>query len=138
MNRFRNISRIMDCVTCDKCRLWGKLQILGLGTAIKVLLTSEEDLARRPLSRQELVALINVLHQFCKSVKFAAAELSRDPNEKVSDDAALTALLEIVRPAGGRESLWAGVAALSTCLVATVYLLSKRRRRLTKGAIEED
>ena len=28
----------MDCVTCDKCRVWGKLQILGIGTAIKILL----------------------------------------------------------------------------------------------------
>lgn len=27
---FRNISRIMDCVGCDKCRLWGKLQVLRL------------------------------------------------------------------------------------------------------------
>lgn len=24
---FRNISQIMDCVGCDKCRLWGKLQV---------------------------------------------------------------------------------------------------------------
>lgn len=28
----------MDCVTCEKCRVWGKLQILGIGTAIKILL----------------------------------------------------------------------------------------------------
>jgi len=28
----------MDCVTCEKCRVWGKLQILGFGTAIKILL----------------------------------------------------------------------------------------------------
>mmetsp|Transcript_54406 Transcript_54406/g.107996 ORF Transcript_54406/g.107996 Transcript_54406/m.107996 type:complete len:604 (+) Transcript_54406:214-2025(+) len=25
--RFRNISRIMDCVGCERCRLWGKLQV---------------------------------------------------------------------------------------------------------------
>lgn len=25
--KFRNISRIMDCVGCDKCRLWGKVQV---------------------------------------------------------------------------------------------------------------
>lgn len=25
--RFLNISRIMDCVGCDKCRMWGKLQV---------------------------------------------------------------------------------------------------------------
>uniref|UniRef100_A0A915ELE8 Uncharacterized protein n=1 Tax=Ditylenchus dipsaci TaxID=166011 RepID=A0A915ELE8_9BILA len=27
----------MDCVGCDKCRLWGKLQIHGMGTALKIL-----------------------------------------------------------------------------------------------------
>lgn len=25
--KFMNISKIMDCVGCDKCRLWGKLQV---------------------------------------------------------------------------------------------------------------
>ncbi|KAM3248049.1 endoplasmic reticulum oxidoreductin-1-like [Capsicum annuum] len=25
--QFRNISSIMDCVGCDKCQLWGKLQV---------------------------------------------------------------------------------------------------------------
>lgn len=25
--KFRNISKIMDCVGCDKCKLWGKLQV---------------------------------------------------------------------------------------------------------------
>ena len=25
---FRNISRIMDCVGCEKCKLWGKLQVI--------------------------------------------------------------------------------------------------------------
>lgn len=24
---FKNISKIMDCVGCSKCRLWGKLQV---------------------------------------------------------------------------------------------------------------
>lgn len=24
---FKNISKIMDCVGCFKCRLWGKLQV---------------------------------------------------------------------------------------------------------------
>lgn len=40
---FRNISRIMDCVGCDKCRLWGKLQVTGLGTAFKVLFSGNFD-----------------------------------------------------------------------------------------------
>ncbi|CAI2183560.1 19640_t:CDS:2, partial [Funneliformis geosporum] len=41
--RFRNVSRIMDCVGCDKCRLWGKLQISGLGTALKVLFSYDDE-----------------------------------------------------------------------------------------------
>lgn len=39
---FRNVSRIMDCVGCDKCRLWGKVQTIGLGTAMKVLFELDE------------------------------------------------------------------------------------------------
>lgn len=41
-NNFRNISRIMDCVGCEKCRLWGKVQTNGLGTALKVLFSLDE------------------------------------------------------------------------------------------------
>ncbi|XP_039294127.1 uncharacterized protein CG43867-like [Nilaparvata lugens] len=40
---FRNISQIMDCVGCDKCKLWGKLQIQGLGTALKILFSGKFD-----------------------------------------------------------------------------------------------
>jgi hypothetical protein len=31
----------MDCVGCEKCRLWGKLQVLGLGTALKILFSDD-------------------------------------------------------------------------------------------------
>ena len=24
---FKNITRVIDCVGCDKCKLWGKLQV---------------------------------------------------------------------------------------------------------------
>jgi len=34
---FRNISRVMNCVGCEKCKLWGKLQMLGVSTALKAL-----------------------------------------------------------------------------------------------------
>ena len=26
---FHNITKAMDCVGCEKCKLWGKLQLLG-------------------------------------------------------------------------------------------------------------
>jgi len=42
---FKNItSNIMDCVACEKCKVWGKIQIHGLGTAFKVLTTNVEQL----------------------------------------------------------------------------------------------
>ncbi|TKX23327.1 endoplasmic reticulum oxidoreductin ERO1 [Elsinoe australis] len=71
-NRFRNISRIMDCVGCDKCRLWGKLQTAGYGTALKVLFelgngNSHED--EPILRRTELVALMNTLDKISHALK---------------------------------------------------------------------
>uniref|UniRef100_M4B6Y2 Endoplasmic reticulum oxidoreductin n=1 Tax=Hyaloperonospora arabidopsidis (strain Emoy2) TaxID=559515 RepID=M4B6Y2_HYAAE len=65
--KFQNVSRIMDCVTCEKCRLWGKLHTMGLGTAIKILLA--EDVSTIPeLHRNELIALINVANNLSRSV----------------------------------------------------------------------
>lgn len=68
-NRFRNVSRIMDCVGCDKCRLWGKLQISGYGTALKVLFETDNDSGKVPeLRRTELVALFNTYARLSSSV----------------------------------------------------------------------
>ena len=50
----------MQCVGCDKCRLWGKLQVHGIGTALKVLFSDKRN-GRLELSRREVVALFNVL-----------------------------------------------------------------------------
>ncbi|XP_051801366.1 ERO1-like protein beta isoform X1 [Acanthochromis polyacanthus] len=73
---FKNISRIMDCVGCSKCRLWGKLQTQGLGTALKVLF-SEKEIQNLPehspskgfqLTRQEIVALLNGFGRLSTSI----------------------------------------------------------------------
>jgi hypothetical protein len=69
-NRFRNVSRLMDCVGCDKCRLWGKLQTAGYGTALKVLFEFDnEDKPQVPvLKRTELVALFNTYARLSSSM----------------------------------------------------------------------
>lgn len=69
-NRFRNVSRLMDCTGCDKCRLWGKLQTVGYGTALKVLFEfDEEKNGENPLlKRTELVALVNTLARVSNSL----------------------------------------------------------------------
>ncbi|KAG6828213.1 hypothetical protein H0H92_008786 [Tricholoma furcatifolium] len=71
---FRNVTRIMDCVGCDKCRLWGKVQTTGLATALKILFELDET-ALNPqsnhnlLQRSEVVALLNTLHRFTESLE---------------------------------------------------------------------
>ncbi|XP_048394072.1 ERO1-like protein alpha isoform X2 [Stegostoma tigrinum] len=73
---FKNISRIMDCVGCFKCRLWGKLQTQGLGTALKILF-SEKQIKNLPdsgpsqrfhLKRQDTVALLNAFGRISTSI----------------------------------------------------------------------
>lgn len=82
-NRFRNVSRIMDCVGCDKCRLWGKLQTNGYGTALKVLFEFDEKDSSKdpPLRRTELVALINTMDRLSHSLS-AIKEFRRMIDER--------------------------------------------------------
>ncbi|KAF4311222.1 Endoplasmic reticulum oxidoreductin 1 [Botryosphaeria dothidea] len=82
-HRFRNVSRIMDCVGCDKCRLWGKLQVTGYGTALKVLFEFDEKdpSSAPPLRRTELVALVNTLGRISHSIH-AVKEFRRMVEER--------------------------------------------------------
>ncbi|KAJ3165070.1 hypothetical protein HDU88_004789 [Geranomyces variabilis] len=73
---FRNISEIMECVGCEKCKLWGKLQISGLGTALKILFSYEDKPELFRLTRGEVVALFNTVHRFSESV--SAVDRFRD------------------------------------------------------------
>lgn len=104
--KFHNISRILDCVVCEKCRLWGKVQVNGLATALKILFelenkaedntgncnneiqpdTVSQDIlgekglilnCNMELRRTEIIALINVLWRLSESIKFVS-EMHRD------------------------------------------------------------
>lgn len=68
--RFLNVTRIIDCVTCDKCRLWGKLQTQGLGTALKILFTRDDIISTIKLVRQEIVSLVNAFSQLSTSITY--------------------------------------------------------------------
>lgn len=83
-DHFRNISRIMDCVGCDKCKLWGKLQVQGLGTALKILFSGRWEgsvadplygqlpvrhRANDRLQRTEIVALFNAFAKLSTSIR---------------------------------------------------------------------
>ncbi|QBZ62567.1 hypothetical protein PoMZ_11449 [Pyricularia oryzae] len=92
-NRFRNVSRLMDCVGCDKCRLWGKLQTAGYGTALKVLFEFDnvKNGGEIPLvlKRTELVALFNTYARLSSSLtalgKFRQMIEEREGPKSVQD-----------------------------------------------------
>lgn len=78
---FRNISVIMDCVGCDKCKLWGKLQVHGIGTALKILFSGKFDnvspqglelgqisKSQFQLQRNEIVTLFNAFGRLSNSI----------------------------------------------------------------------
>lgn len=52
----------MDCVGCEKCRLWGKLQVLGLGTALKILFSvNDENLMNRPVCHFFVIVVLLIV-----------------------------------------------------------------------------
>jgi len=64
---FQRVSKILDCVACQKCKLHAKLSMLGIGTALKVLLLPE-NLIAGSLNRSEVVALFNTLAKFSHAI----------------------------------------------------------------------
>lgn len=79
---FRNITRIMDCVHCDRCRLWGKVQTTGYGTALKVLFElHDKDDFHVDVSNIELIALVNTFDRLSKTI------MSVQNFKKLYDDA---------------------------------------------------
>jgi len=67
--RFRELQSIMQCVGCDRCKLWGTLQTLGVGTALRILFHDPHKSIH--LTRQESVALVNTLERLSSSLVFA-------------------------------------------------------------------
>ena len=67
--KFYNITRIMSCVGCDKCRLWGTIQVTGIGAALKILFGFDDpQVAVDSLQRVEIIALFQVLTKLSESV----------------------------------------------------------------------
>lgn len=64
MRQFANISRIMDCLECEKCRLHGKVKIVALQLALR----SSGPTSIKALERNELIALINALDYFADGI----------------------------------------------------------------------
>ncbi|SCV02018.1 LAME_0G20032g1_1 [Lachancea meyersii CBS 8951] len=74
-SRFKNVTKIMDCVHCDRCRLWGKVQTTGYATSLKILfeIDSDDEDAKQTvvdkLTKYELIALFNTFDRLSKSIE---------------------------------------------------------------------
>lgn len=77
--RFRNISQIIDCVSCQKCRLHGKLQIFGLSTMFKILSNNN---GIHNLKRNELIAFVNLVGKVSKAIRYIVERVDTINAEK--------------------------------------------------------
>lgn len=84
-DNFFNISRLFDCISCDKCRLNGKVQIEGLGTALKIIFTNSRDL--KSLKKTELIAFIHLLNKLSESLKMHKDFLEMEKDQEFKSKA---------------------------------------------------
>ena len=109
-----------------KCKLWGKLQVLGIGTALKILM-SQDDLADSQathehgysLQRNEVIALVNTLGQLSASVQSVRDWRKREVMEAV-----------------GRLALRVLIMLISPWLLLKLY--SSRRGKKVSGSDEKE
>eukprot|EP01017_Pseudomicrothorax_dubius_P037353 TRINITY_DN5465_c0_g1_i3.p1 TRINITY_DN5465_c0_g1~~TRINITY_DN5465_c0_g1_i3.p1 ORF type:complete len:415 (+),score=113.77 TRINITY_DN5465_c0_g1_i3:26-1270(+) len=69
---YNNITSMINCVYCEKCRMYGKLQTYGLGTALKILLQEEDDLSKTnvKIAPNEMIAFVGFFTRLSQSVYF--------------------------------------------------------------------
>lgn len=68
--RSRELLRVMNCVQCNKCRLHGKVAMMGLSTALQVLVGGPNGSMQDPskIRRVELAALVTTLYKASRAV----------------------------------------------------------------------
>jgi ERO1-like protein alpha len=69
--KFLNISKILDCVGCQTCKVHSKLQMLGIGSALKIIVPDQggEKGKKVTLLRNEVIALVNTLAKLAESIE---------------------------------------------------------------------
>ncbi|KAG7363945.1 endoplasmic reticulum oxidoreductin [Nitzschia inconspicua] len=69
--RSRDLLRIMNCVQCNKCRLHGKVAMMGLSTALQIHLGTDGNGGDpNRLNRVELATLVSTLYKLSSAVDF--------------------------------------------------------------------
>lgn len=67
--RTRELLRIMNCVQCNKCRLHGKISVMGVSTALQILVgPNGQGKDPRQVQRVELATLLTALDKCCRGI----------------------------------------------------------------------
>jgi ERO1-like protein alpha len=104
----------MDCVDCSKCKTFGKLQIYGIGTALKILFSDDPASYLHKIRRNELVSLINTFAKASASLR----------------------ILDSMHELRHKQTLKKGIiilAPLGVLLAFVVFLDQYKNRRKGKG-----
>ena len=85
-DKFYNISKVFDCIGCDKCRLNGKVQITGLGAAMKILFSTQRELDKKvnKLHKIEIIGLISLLDRLSESIEYYKLFIQKEEKMKVN------------------------------------------------------
>jgi ERO1-like protein alpha len=65
----KNIAKLMDCVECEKCKVFGKMQVYGIGTVLKLVFTNDIIKTLERLKRNEIIVLINAFIKCASSLE---------------------------------------------------------------------
>mmetsp|Transcript_11332 Transcript_11332/g.42475 ORF Transcript_11332/g.42475 Transcript_11332/m.42475 type:complete len:480 (-) Transcript_11332:93-1532(-) len=119
-SHFRNVSMLMDCVGCEKCKMWAKLQMLGLSVALRIVTadTKEElDRVTSKLSRNEIIAFINSFKQQSQSIEELDTLYQKVWRKRVSKNVSYAIVTAIV------------LTLLRVIYVIVSSIISKKRKR---------
>uniref|UniRef100_A0A7S3STQ9 FAD-dependent oxidoreductase 2 FAD-binding domain-containing protein n=1 Tax=Emiliania huxleyi TaxID=2903 RepID=A0A7S3STQ9_EMIHU len=113
---FHNVSTVLDCVSCQKCRLHAKVTMLGFGAALKMLLLPTELLPTSS-SRDEIVAFLNTLTKFSTAIHYVK-ELTALQYDQYFKAQPLPSPLRTIVDAVGAVAPTAAAAAAAAAAVA--------------------
>ncbi|PWA95693.1 ERO1-like protein beta [Artemisia annua] len=80
---------LMDCVGCEKCRLWGKLQVLCFGTALKILFSVDDQSNPDPHQYEQMMFI-----KLQKQVKLFGGHITRELGQLPNIKTKITARLD--------------------------------------------
>lgn len=121
LQQMHNISRIFDCIECEKCRLHGKVKLTALQVAIKTLASPTQPGYQKidSLERNEITALITALGYYADAIKIVSKMHTRVlALRRLLVTAALWSVVGVITAARHfqreRRHLWANVAGATT------------------------